>query len=109
LNNNSLAIEKGIIIDKNQIIIGDIITRLMCNQHLNISEFCSDHKITLKDFEQITHFRPGKLQGFIHDGLLQFKNNEIMVSETGSLFIRNIAATMDPEYMLQNNKYSKTV
>jgi len=109
LNNNNLAVEKGIAISKNQMIIRDVITKLMCNQFLNISEICSDYQINLKDFEQITQFKQEKLQEFINDGLLQFENQEIKVSETGSLFIRNIAATMDPEYTQQNNKYSKTV
>lgn len=109
INNNKLPVEKGIITNKNQHLIRDVITQLMCNQHLSISEICSDYQINLKEFKQITQFKPEKLDDFIKDGLLKFENHVMNVSEKGSLFIRNIAAAMDPEYMQQKNKYSKTV
>jgi len=55
------------------------------------------------------HFNPTKLDEFIADKLLQLENNTIEVSETGKLFIRNIAAALDPAYQRQVNKYSKSV
>jgi coproporphyrinogen III oxidase-like Fe-S oxidoreductase len=48
----------------------------------------------------------GDLEG---DGLITLANNEIIVTESGSFFIRNIAAALDPEYREAVQTYSKPV
>lgn len=104
-----LPIEKGLEVNKDQLMVREAINELMCNKRLNIEALAQRFNLTMEEFEKTTGFREEKLNGFIADDFITFKNNTIEVSETGSLFIRNIAATFDPEYKTQKNKYSKTV
>lgn len=104
-----LPVEKGMILTNDQIIVREAITQLMCNQQLNLHKVADDLDIDLHELKSITGFDEEKLQEFIKDGLLTFHDEEINVTETGSLFIRNIAAIFDPAYKEQKNKYSKTV
>ena len=46
---------------------------------------------------------------FKSDGLLDFSEKAISITETGSLFIRNIAASLDPELTVGKGIYSKSV
>ncbi len=109
IKNKKLPIEKGLVLRDKEIIVRELITKLMCNQQLNLKKIAEDFNIDQYRLNLITGFREEKLQGFINDGLLTFSNDEIKVTETGSLFIRNIAALFDPLYTKQKNKYSKTV
>lgn len=109
IKNEKLPIEKGLILHDEQIIVRELITKLMCNQQLNLKKIADDFDIDRYRLKSIVGFTDEKLQEFINDGLLTFNDDEIRVTETGSLFIRNIAALFDPVYTKQKNKYSKTV
>ena len=109
IKNKKLPIEKGLVLNDEQIIVRELITKLMCNQQLNLKKIADDFDIDLYKLKSIVRFSDEKLQEFINDGLLTFNDDEIKVTETGSLFIRNIATLFDPLYTKQKNKYSKTV
>ncbi len=109
IKNKKLPIEKGLVLNDEQIIVRELITKLMCNQQLNLKKIADDFDIDLYKLKSIVRFTDEKLQEFINDGLLTFNDDEIRVTETGSLFIRNIATLFDPLYTKQKNKYSKTV
>ncbi len=109
IKNKKLPIEKGLVLHDEQIIVRELITKLMCNQQLNLKKIADDFDIDLYKLKSIVRFTDEKLQEFINDGLLTFNDDEIKVTETGSLFIRNIATLFDPLYTKQKNKYSKTV
>lgn len=109
LNNDRLPVEKGLVLSKEQKMVREAITELMCNLNLNTGQLAKDYNLDWDAFKKITNFEEEKLKEFIKDDLMSYKNGEMEVNETGSLFIRNIAATLDPEYKEQKNKYSKTV
>jgi len=109
LNKDKLPVEKGLILSQEQKLVREAITELMCNLNLNTNELSKNYHIDTEKFEKITNFTEDKLKEFIKDDLMNYKNGVIDVNETGSLFIRNIAATLDPEYLEQKDKYSKTV
>ncbi|MFW5835589.1 MAG: coproporphyrinogen III oxidase, partial [bacterium] len=50
-----------------------------------------------------------KLEEFASEGLIEFNRDKLEVKEKGKFFIRNIAATFDPAYKPENNKYSRSV
>jgi oxygen-independent coproporphyrinogen-3 oxidase len=49
------------------------------------------------------------IKEFVSDNLITVNGNEIDVTDSGSLFIRNIAAAFDSEYIRKVQTYSKTV
>jgi len=54
-------------------------------------------------------YAPERFREMEADGLLELSEAAIRVTERGSMFIRNIAAALDPAYKQQLNKYSKAV
>jgi coproporphyrinogen III oxidase-like Fe-S oxidoreductase len=50
-----------------------------------------------------------RLEEFEKDGIINLKENQIDVTEKGLLFIRNVAAAIDPAYTMKENKYSRSV
>lgn len=104
-----LPVEKGLELTNHHVLVRDAINELMCNKHLDISALIQRQGYSMAEFYAITGFSTDKLDEFINDKLLTFTNQVILVTELGALFIRNIAATFDPEYKIQQGKYSKTV
>lgn len=87
---------------------GEIITELMCNFYLDIGAIEAKYQINFKE-----HFADalGELAPMEADGLLQIDAKEIVVSEMGRFFVRNISMPFD-EYLKKENpagRYSKTV
>lgn len=109
IESGKLATIKGMYVSEDQIKIRDIITHIMCNQHLDWNNLAEKLNTTADELKKITSPNTTELQKFIDDGLIHEKANGFEISELGSLFIRNIAAAFDPEYRQQKNKYSKSV
>lgn len=109
INNNILPIDKGYLLNDKEIIIKEIITNLMCNKKIIFSEISSRFNMTTNEIKSIIMFDENKLTEFIKDDLIQYSEDSIIISETGSLFIRNIAASLDPNFKQELNKYSKSV
>lgn len=104
-----LPVERGYIVSENEKITRDVINKLMCNKKLNFSEVASDNHINVQKLKETLNFKDDRLESFIEDGLLKFNGNEIEVSETGTMFIRNIAVLFDREYHEMSQTYSRTV
>ena len=66
-------------------------------------------KMTVGRLKQLVGYDPARLEEMQRDGLLEFNEERLTVTETGSMFIRNIAALFDPAYREQVNRYSKSV
>lgn len=65
--------------------------------------------MTADRLKQLVGYNPVRLEEMQRDGLLEFDEEGLTVTETGSIFIRNIAALFDPAYSEQVNRYSKSV
>lgn len=109
IEKGAFALEKTYRLTTGQKLIKDVINRLMCNNKLDINHFSNEHGVSTEDFYRITEFHESKLDPFIKDQMLNYKNQVIEVNETGRLFIRNIASLFDPAYHQQAHSYSKTV
>jgi oxygen-independent coproporphyrinogen-3 oxidase len=109
VNAGNVPIDKGYKMKSDEIIIREVITQIMCNMKINWDELAiilNTDKSVIKNTVVIDN---DILKEFEADKLLSFTENEIIVSDLGSLFIRNIAASLDPAYKNQINKYSKSV
>ncbi|MGM0504633.1 MAG: oxygen-independent coproporphyrinogen III oxidase [Bacteroidota bacterium] len=106
---NQLPVERGYKLSPREKTIKEVINTLMCNQYLHWENMAGKLNLSVKDLKQSVSFNPDLFDDFVDDGLLIMNEHELKVTEKGSLFIRNIAATLDPEYKEQLNKYSKSV
>ncbi len=109
LDQGHLAVEKGCRISEVETIIRQIITELVCNMQLNWKEQSGILGMPVKELKSVLNYREETIKDFAEDGLLQYTADEIKITETGSLFIRNIASSLDPAYRQQANMYSKSV
>ncbi|MBN2662175.1 MAG: oxygen-independent coproporphyrinogen III oxidase [Bacteroidales bacterium] len=109
INNDILPIEKGMLLSKNQRITGEAITELMCNLKLDFNLLSNKINISVDEIKQNISLNIKELNEFKNDELLTFSQEKIEITEKGAFFIRNIAASLDPNYSFENNKYSKSV
>jgi len=91
-----LAINKGVSLNRDDILRRAIIMELMCQFQLSISDVEDKYHIAFDtDFEE--YFAPelSALQPLVDDGLIKTFPNGIEVTPTGRLLVRNIASVFD--------------
>jgi len=109
IGNGELPVEKGLRLSEEQLMIREVITRLMCNKQLEWRTIAEDLGTTPGELQGLLGYDPVKFIEMENDRLLELAPEGIRVTETGSMMIRNIAAMLDPAYEQQVNKYSKSV
>ena len=109
INMGKIPVEKGYILDREQKVTREIINELMCNKKINLVHTAEKLEISLQETKRIINFDKTLLDEFAIDGLIHYSKNELEVTEKGTLFIRNIAASFDKEYKQKVQTYSKPV
>ncbi len=109
ISTGKLAVERGYLLSQNQIIVRKVITDLMCNKKVAFSEIAKTLGINSSVVESAVRLDRGSLDDLMADGLISYHSDTIEVTETGSFFIRNIAASLDREYIEKAQTYSKPV
>jgi oxygen-independent coproporphyrinogen-3 oxidase len=109
VGNGHLAIERGCSVTDAQQVIRQVITEIMCNKHLNWEEQAENLHTTPEKLKSLLKFDEAVLRDFEADGFIVYSQDEISITETGSLFIRNIAASFDPDFKQTTNLYSRSV
>ena len=106
---NGFATFKGYELSDNELLCSEIIEEVMCNGIVNLELIAQEWNMDVSDIYIITGFSPDKLLYLIDDDLVEIKQNQITVSETGMMVVRNIAMLFDP--LVQNNEavHSKTI
>ncbi|CDN09786.1 Coproporphyrinogen III oxidase, oxygen-independent [Richelia intracellularis] len=91
-----LPIEKGVSLNRDDILRRAIIMELMCQFKLSISDVEDKYHIAFDtDFEEYFASELLALQPLISDGLIRTFSNGIEVTSTGRLLVRNIASIFD--------------
>ena len=109
INEKGFATERGYKLSTEEMIIRDIINEIMCNGILDFNELADKNNFSVEYLKKICNFNPDKLDSFITDGLMNFSDDKLTVSETGMAVVRNIAMTFDPYLSKDTNMYSKTI
>lgn len=109
IGRGKLPAGKGLSISHEQMIIREAITDLMCNKRINWSITAERTGITVKQLSDVLAINRQELDEFVADGLIEMTKEEIRVTETGALFIRNIAASFDPAFQTSQQKYSRSI
>jgi oxygen-independent coproporphyrinogen III oxidase len=90
LENNTFPIAKGIDLTDEDIDIRRHILDITCQLKTKLPPLGSPHK---------TERSKAYLHQLLEDGLIRISGDEILVTETGSSFLRNIAALFDPSFL----------
>jgi oxygen-independent coproporphyrinogen-3 oxidase len=91
-----LAIEKGVSLNRDDILRRAIIMELMCQFRLSISDVEDKYHIAFDtDFEEYFAAELLALKPLVDDGLIKTFSNGIEVTSTGRLLVRNIASVFD--------------
>lgn len=103
---NQLPIEKGYVLSEDDKIRRDTIMRLMCDLELDFTNMSKRLGI---DFAHYFRDSLERMDTFERDGLLIHEADKITMTDTGRLFLRNVAMEFDSYLERSEARYSKTV
>ncbi len=109
INSGHLPIEKGYMLSDNEIIVREVINQLMCNMHIHWQELADRLNISQTAIKNAITYDNEELKKFEEDGILKFTEKGLDITESGTLFIRNVAAFFDPLTNTQSKQFSKPV
>ena len=109
IDQDKLPIYRGIILTRDDIIRREVITDLMCNFRLKKDKVEKKYDISFDSYfsEALNH-----LVSLQKDGLVELENDQISVTNSGRLLIRNIAMKFDAHLMKKEKdkpQFSRTV
>lgn len=108
LDQGVLPTARGFVLNEDDILRRDVITRLMCDFELRFDSIENKYNI---EFEKYFAWGLNNLKDMIEDELVVIEEKRLTVTENGRLFIRNIAMNFDGylERQEDNSRYSKTI
>ena len=109
VNSGHLPVIKGYSINEREIIIREVINELMCNLKINFEILSERMNLNIDEIKSNIRINKEALQNFADDGIIEFDENNINMTEDGLLFIRNVAASLDPLLDTQKKSFSKSV
>ena len=109
LDEGRLPFERGVVLSDDDFLRKAVIMELMANFHIDIKRVEKEFNIDFFDY-----FKDAidELEEFVEADLMSIDKNEIKVSTTGTLLIRNIAMPFDAymkKYSKSKKSFSKTV
>ena len=104
-----IPLEKGYGLSREEILIGRVISEIMCNMHIDWLELSEQLGVSAEELKSLLILDERVLEEFVQDGLLEYSPSFLRVTPEGSLFVRNIAASLDPAYQSHTHQYSKSV
>lgn len=102
-------IEKGYLLDKQEKIVRHVINEIMCNHFISWQKVAALFGISEEEVKNTIAYDEESLKGFGLDGLVVFNKDELIVTDQGKYFVRNIAAAFDPNLKQNTRKFSKAL
>ncbi len=109
LKNNDLPIVKGYKLNEDERIRRALITDLMCNKRLNWQLSARNFDLPVDQLKLKTAYNEASMREFEADHIIQCSDDELNITDTGEMFIRNVAAALDPLMKEKNLRFSKPV
>ena len=109
IEKGNFSIEKGYSLNKTEKIIKHVINEIMCNHFISWNEAAGKFGVSETEIKNTVAFDENLLAGFNADGLINFGPGEIEVTDLGKFFVRNIAASFDPNLKNAMQKFSKAL
>jgi oxygen-independent coproporphyrinogen III oxidase len=101
LERGKIPVYRGIELESDDILRGEIINQLMCNNNLDISKLENKWGIDFK-----TYFKSAlkNLKGMADDGLITMSNKKLIITNSGRLLARSICMQFDRYLEEKNNQ-----
>jgi oxygen-independent coproporphyrinogen-3 oxidase len=109
ISKGNFFIEKGYSLSKTEKIIKHVINEIMCNHFVSWSEAASKFGVSETEVKNTVSYDENTLSELVSDGLIKFEADEIEVTDLGKFFVRNIAASFDPNLKNALQKFSKAL
>ena len=109
IDSNLLPFDKGISLNRDDLIRKSVIMKLMSNFIIDIKEIEQLYNINFREYFKKSLIN---LEPFVKDELLTISENKIEVNKTGIMLIRNISMQFDnylSKYQNIKNNFSKTI
>lgn len=102
-----LAVYRGLVLDADDVLRSEVITRLICNFSLRFSDIEQKFNINFADYFAL---ELTELQSMAEDGLLTISAGVVEVASAGRLLIRNVCMVFD-KYLRQSStqQFSKVI
>lgn len=106
LDDNKLPLERGLILHRDDEIRRELITQLICHFELDLDAFGSK-----MDIDMQTYFADEwqQLQPMQNDGLLEFDQHQLRVTDQGRMLIRNICMVFDAYLGQSQTRFSRAI
>ena len=105
IESDQWPIARGIVLKDEDVLHRSIIQSIMCNLHLKPTAFGKD----TEKVQTLLTQAEGALESFEKDGLIEPTEDGFTVTETGRLFLRNIAMEFDAYLGIGSATFSRTV
>lgn len=99
----SFATARGIALDEDDRLRGEIIQKLMCNHRVDLAECCRSYRVDPSDFLA----RVEGLSALEKDGLVRANGLSLDVTDRGRPFIRFVCAAFDRHYTGIEGRHSR--
>ncbi len=109
INDGKLPIVKGYALNDDEITVRAVINSLMCNKKIDFRNIADDLNKSDDDVKKTIRFVNDELDSFAEDGIITYDEQTISMTEPGILFIRNVAASLDPAIRDKGLSFSKSV
>ena len=109
INSDRLPIVKGYALNDSEIIVREVIEQLMCNKRIDFDSISVNLKISKDEVKSNVILNSEVLENFADDGIIELTEDTISMTEQGVLFIRNVAASLDPALKDRTKSFSKSV
>lgn len=109
VENRRFPVSKGYRLNHREQIVRSVIETLMCNYAIDWEAAGRENSLTAEELKATIVYNEEKLKEFEADGLIACDAGRLSVTDAGRLFVRNVAASLDP-FMQQTTKtFSKPV
>lgn len=103
------AVAKGYTLNSDEQITKAVIDILMCNYHLNWNDVAAYLNKSVAEVKAATAYNEATLRQFADDGIIEWDTDTIRITEEGTLFVRNVAASLDKLMLNTTKTFSKPV
>jgi len=109
LNDNKLDIERGYILSSQEQVVREVIETMMCNNEIEWNKLSKELNLSVESIQANLNYDVAKLQEMANDGLITMTEQGISMTTSGSPFVRNVVALLDPLMKNNNKQYSKPI
>ncbi len=81
----------------------------MCNYHIDWQMLAEQLGMPVAGVKAATAYDASKIEEFAADGIVRYDEHTLSMTDEGALFVRNVAASLDPLMLHTDKSFSKPV